>query len=119
MKKLNDINAALCQFVDAASKHAEASQTGDYKIANKSYKEIANAYTFLKDHDSLLVLLDYLDHKSTGVRIWAATYVLPINEKKGIATLEDVGKSTQGILSSTAKTTLSEWLKGNLKRIYA
>ena len=57
---------------------------------------------------------DYLEHKSLEVRLWAAYYLLPINEEKAINVLKAITKQ-QGIIATTAEITLNEWRKGNLK----
>lgn len=114
MTKINDVDSALAVFEDAAAKHAEATEQGDYKKGNKHYKNIAEAIGFLKNNDLLTRLESYLRHTSVGVRIWSATYLLPIREAEGIKTLEEIS-SSPGIHAMSAKTTLSEWKKGNLK----
>lgn len=114
MKKFEDIETALSQFLEAAIKHAEASEKGDYKTANKCYSVISKTCTYLRDSGALLELVQFLNHPSVGVRIWTATFLLPVKESDGIGTLERIVEEN-GIHSLTAKTTLSEWRKGNLK----
>ena len=114
MIKITNIATALSLFEEAAIKHAEATEQGDYKTANKSYALIIKAINFLKEHNELTVLLTFLNHTSAGVRSWAATYLLPIKENEAIKVLEDLVKRTD-IHSLDAEATLSEWRKGNLK----
>ena len=113
MKKIKDISEALNLFQDAAIKHAEATEQGDYKIANKNYDTIAKTIEFLKQHNAICSLLEYLNHNSIGVKIWAATYLLPTNEKEATQVLEQIIRE-KGIQSFDAKMVLSEWGKGNL-----
>jgi len=113
MKKIKDIEAALDQFEDAATKHAEATEIGDYKTGNKCYVVIVRILAFLKEQDQVLALSKFLDHASVGVRMWAATFLLPFREEEGIKTLEQIAEE-DGIHSLTAATTLKEWRKGNL-----
>lgn len=105
--------AALIDFENAATSHAEANETGDYKNANKSYKIIARSVEALKMNNQLLMLGKFLDHPSVGVQIWSARYLLPIEEQKAIAVLNNLS-SNPGIHALIAETTLSEWRKGNL-----
>jgi hypothetical protein len=114
MTKIKDITTALTLFQEAASKHSEATAQGDYKAGNKCHATIVKAMTFLKEQGEALALLKFLNHASVGVRMWAATYLLPIKENEGIEALEQIAAQA-GIHSLTAKTTLSEWRKGNLK----
>lgn len=114
MTKIKDTAAALLQFEEAASKHAEATEQGDYKTGNKCYAIIAKVISFLKEQNEMQKLSEFLNHNSVGVRIWAATYLLPILESEGLRVLKQIAGGT-GIHSFTAKTTVSEWEKGNLK----
>jgi hypothetical protein len=114
MTKIKDIATALNLFVEAATRHGEATEQGDYKTANKNYAIIAKVVTFLKERTELYSLLQFLDHSSDGVKGWAATYLLPIEELRAIRALEEIAKGS-GIGSLDAETTLSEWRKGNLK----
>ena len=114
MTKITDIDMALLTFEEASIKHAEATEQGDFKTGNKNYVIIAKIITFLKEHNSIDKLSEFLNHSSIGVRMWAATYLLPIKETEGLQVLNQIASET-GILSFIAKTTVSEWEKGNLK----
>jgi hypothetical protein len=114
MTKIKDTSEALTLFEGAALKHAEATEQGDYKAGNKCYAVITKAVMFLKEQGDVQKLSDFINHNSVGVRIWAATYLLPVLEDEGIRALEQIA-GLPGIHSLTAKTTLSEWRNGNLK----
>jgi len=113
MIKIKDISTALSLFEDAAKKHAEATREGDYKTGNKNYNKVIKAVSYLKEQDSIDELLSYLNHDVIGVRLAAATYLLPKHEKKGTEVLEAISKSSD-FFSFIAQTTLNEWRKGNL-----
>ena len=113
MSKPEKIENILNMFEDAANKHAEATTMGDYKTVNKSYTIIANAVSKLKSQNQLESLSLFLDSSSDGVKIWAATHLLPLHEKKAISVLEEIEKQG-GIFSLDAETTLDEWRKGTL-----
>lgn len=114
MKKIEDIETALNLFEKAAIQHTQGTEQGDYKLANKNYVAIVKAVDFLKEQDKVSTLEIFLNHASIGVRVWAAAYLLSVNEKVAVQTLEQISEGT-GIISANAKITLSEWLKGNLK----
>jgi hypothetical protein len=114
MKKIKDKETALSLFEEAAIKHAEATKQGDYKTCNKSYKIISKAIMFLKEHNEITSLSKFLNYSSVGVRVWAAIFLLPVEEIKATNTLEQI-ESEKGFFSFEAKMTLSEWRKGNLK----
>lgn len=114
MTKIEDIKTALRLFEDAAAKQAEATENGNYKLGNKCYDQIVNAIAFLKEHDAIDSLLNFLDNSSVSVRMWAASSLLPKYEKESIRVLEIIAAGS-GIHSLTAETTLTEWKEGNLK----
>lgn len=111
---MKDITTALKFFEEAATRHACATEKGDYKMGNLYYNKILKAIALLKKENAIDNLLKLLNNSSIGVRIWAATYILPYYEYEAIRVLEEISKS-QDIHSLTAKTTIDEWKKGNLK----
>lgn len=113
MKTINSIDMAIYQFKDSSHKHGVATETGNYKLGNKYYKDIISAIDYLKKSNAINVLEMLLSDSSIGVRLWAASYMLAVDEECAVNTLEDIIK-TDGIHSLTAETTLSEWRDGNL-----
>lgn len=111
---IQNTDTALEIFEEAATSHSNAIETGDYKVANKSYDRIIVAAAFLKQEGKIRLVSKFLNHASSGVRSWAAAYLLPIQEQDAIRVLESVAKG-KGLLSFEAEMTLSEWRKGNLK----
>ncbi len=111
---MKDLENALTKFETAAENHEKASETGDYKTGNKNYKELIKAVNYLKAQNEILLLSKFFDHSSVGVRIWAATYMLPIKEDEATKVLENIAKE-DNFHAFTAKLTLQEWQKGNLK----
>jgi hypothetical protein len=111
---MKDMTTVLSLFEHAASKHAEAAEEGNYKTANKCYATLSKAVTLLKQEDKISALLEFLNHQSVGVRMWAARYLLPISENDAVQTLNQIA-SQGGIHSFTARVTLEEWHKGHLK----
>lgn len=113
-KKADSIETSLLIFEEFAKIHGESSEHGDHKIANEAYKEINKAVSFLKKNNEIYRLNIFLDHESFGVRLWAATYLLPIEELMAKNVLDAIVRRG-GILAFTAKNTLAEWRKGTLK----
>jgi hypothetical protein len=112
--KIKNLEIAFALFEESAIKHAEATEQGDYKTGNKNYKSIAKVIDYLKLNNQLLSLKQFLNHSSVGVRMWSATYLLPLVENESLKVLNDIS-NIPGIHSLTAKTIISEWEKGNLK----
>lgn len=116
MIKITNTTTALSVFEEAAIKHGTATVQGDFKTANKSYKNIVKAVSFLKEQNEILSLLHFLNHPATSIRLWSATYLLPVRENEAIKALEAISISSN-TSSLDASMTLSEWQKGNLKTL--
>ncbi len=114
LKPIKDIQTALALFQEAATKHAEETEQGKYKTGNKRYDEIMAVVKFLTQNNSMQCLHSFLSPNSVGVRLWAASFLLPTHEKESIRVLKEIQR-IDGILSLVAETTLSEWRKGKLK----
>lgn len=103
-------------FKEAARVHGEATETEEYKLGNKNYHLIFKVITYLKEIDQIDCLNQFLDDPNLNIRVWAATYLLPINEKRALETLNEASKGN-GIISFNAKVTIDEWKKGHLKSL--
>ena len=114
MKKIIDIQTALEFFQKAATNHAEATEQGDYKTANKNYHEILKAIGFLKNKGAINILSNLLSSPSIGVRLWAARFLLPIYGTESVEILTEIA-NTESIHSLSAETTIKEWLNGTLE----
>jgi hypothetical protein len=108
------IEKALKTFEEEAKKHAECTEKGNYKSGNICYSKIVKSVSVLRNENLVSKLSIFLNSSSIGVRLWSATFLLPINEKDSLRVLEEITKNLD-IHSSTAKYTLSEWRLGNLK----
>lgn len=113
MKNIKNIEVALKLFEEASINQAKATEEGDYKKGNKYYDEIIRIGSFIKSEGAVNALKRLLSHSESGVRIWAAGYLLSVDEEAAIKVLDEVAKSS-GIQSLIAETTLKEWKKGNL-----
>lgn len=113
--KFKNIEQAIIAFKKNAELHGKATLTGEYKVVNKSYKEMQKAKEFLLSENKLDDLQCLLNDSSSSVISWAASYLLfsekysELSQKK----LEDIG-SGSGILASDARQILEEWKLGNL-----
>lgn len=114
MERIGKTESAYKKFKEAAIKHAEATEMGNYEIANKCYCVIADNARYLKDTNNLELLSELLKSEYVGVRMWAATYLLPVCEHEAIHILQAIADG-DNIHSLTAKTTIDEWINGNLE----
>ena len=114
MNNINSINTTINVFIEEADKHAVATLNGDYKMANKSYNKIVRSIKLLKEKNELNKLLPFLKHKSVGVQIAVATFLLPYNTDECLKKLEDIAMRSD-IQGLNAATIISEWKKGSLE----
>ncbi len=111
---MKDLESALAKFEAAAENQVKATESGDYKTGNKNYDIIIDLMNFLKEQNKINVLSTYFNHPSIGVRMWAAVYMLSIQEKEAKSVLKKIAEES-GINATMARITLEEWQKGNLK----
>jgi HEAT repeat protein len=109
------VSNAVEKFIEASIQHGVGTETGNSKLANKSYKVIKKNYDIIKENDLVNVLINLLEHENISVKLWAASYMLNIETEKAIAALKEVIGSKSPLISFSAEMTLSEWEKGNLK----
>jgi hypothetical protein len=105
--RLKNTESAIKLFRESAIIHEESTQEGNYKIGNKAHDKIIEALRYLFINNKMNELLPLLDDSSNGVKVWAATYLLPMYEDKAINTLKTIN-------SFTANIVLDEWNKGCL-----
>lgn len=102
------------QFIHGSISYAEGVLAANSKKANRSYHQIHEAAAKLRRADSLLVLQSLLRSEHVSVKIWAATYLLPIVETEAKEALLEI-KDSGSILAFDARMTLEQWESGNLK----
>ena len=106
----NDIE----KFVEACILKGEADEMGNSSKGNKYYKTIESIYNHLKANNRLNELAILLNHEQPYVKLWSSAYMLPITPIESQKVLEELS-GIKTIIGFTAKMTLKEWLKGNLK----
>lgn len=107
----------VVMYTEAARVHATATESGDYKKANRAADLLAAIYAELRrrGQKSQMALLPLLSHDDPGVRGWAASHALEFSASDGQRVLEDLIATNKGFLGLDAKTTLEEWRKGRLR----
>jgi hypothetical protein len=120
MKKSQAKKAGIDELLDAYEQAAviagKATESGDYKANNKAVDTIQAVYAELRSRgpEARRALLGLLGHEDPGVRLWAASHALDFSPGDGEPVLEELCSVGQ-LLGFSAKTTLQEWRKGNLK----
>lgn len=111
-----NIDQLLRLYADAATRHAVATENGDYRSANREHDTIAAVYRELRKRGSeaQMELIPLLDHPDLGVKAWVASHALEFAPERGKQALEELANQP-GLLGHTARTTLLEWFKGRLR----
>jgi hypothetical protein len=114
--KIRALEEIIEEYVNTCLKSDESLETGDYKTGNKCYKVIQKIRNELKSNtDYGIEKLEYLlGHPNEYVRLTTAVSFLPINPQKAEEVLSEIS-SKRGLNAFTAKMTLEEWHKGNIK----
>ncbi len=111
------LTEALAAFEEAASAHSAATDNGDARKANRNWKRVVRAVSVLHKQNAIPQLFPLLGHLTAGVQVWAASYLLPVDEQMATIVLEEVANSN-GIQSLGAGIVLEEWRAGRLKLVY-
>lgn len=112
---MNDIEKIIKEYIKAATKHGEATEEGKHSLANKQYRIIEKNIDRLKSiENGINKLENLLEHQSDYVKLWSARYLLFSQEEKAKGTLLQLTNKS-GFLGFTAKITLDEWDKGNIR----
>ena len=114
--KKAELEELIKAYSEAAKIQGESTENGDYKTGNKASDLLSAIYAELKrrGHDAQAALLPLLHNDDPGIRLWAASHAMEFSPSEGkpvLKALIPIGK----FLGLCAKTTLSEWKKGNLK----
>jgi hypothetical protein len=113
-QSFNDIEEAIKVIIESSQKHANATLTGDYKIANKNYYLIKNAVDFLIGNDGIEKLRELLTYNDVSVKVWAASFLLKKDDQKAVAVLQEIESKSIPHHSFDAKILLQEWRKRKL-----
>lgn len=106
MNRIKDIESALSLFLEAATMQAEATESGDYKRANKMYDRIIKSVNYLTEHNALGMIEQCLYNENIGIKLWSASFLLSSSIAKNI--LEEIANGDYGIHSLTAKMILKQ-----------
>ena len=106
---MTDACTPIQRYRNAAKRHGEATDAGDYRAANDAHDQLAEALEELNTIPRGLDALDaLLDDQDTSVRCWAAAHLLPTGSKRAIDALEGLANGT-GIIAFDAKQVLKQW----------
>ena len=104
-------------YVNAAILHLERLEAGDSRGSNAAHDHLIKSIRAIRNYDDRgkSFLSGLLSHENENVRLWSASHLLPLQEKKALDELQYLTKSAiSSIVRSSAEVTSSEWRKGTL-----
>lgn len=104
-------------FAELAARHGKEIVNGDSTAANRTHAQLSSLAGSIPTESRCECLAPLCRHADASVRMWAATYLLPIDEALATDVLMKIKNEEQSILSLTAKTTLDMWKKGMLQNV--
>lgn len=119
MSKLNthgmDTATLIARYRTAAAAHGAATESGDYRTANRNHDLLAQIYSELRIRgaEAQHQLLTFLDDIDPHVRAWAAAHALEFAAQRGEQVLRRLA-ADRGVVGLNAEMTLQEWSKGSL-----
>ena len=103
--KLEEI---VSTYVNAAIVNGD--ENSSTQAANKAHDRLLDVYIELRKlpDRGKEVLSALINHENLSVKTWAATHLLPIDEKNAVQVLEEASREP-GLGAITAKIVLQEW----------
>ncbi len=109
---------AIESYITNAILHGKYTEAGDSKNTNIAHDKLIKSYKILKKQDSSLKqLIPLLQDNDISVRAWAATHLLPIDEKLALPVLEQLSKMNS-FIGLSAEMTIESWKSGTLNLDY-
>lgn len=113
--KIKTREEAIRTIIESSEKHAEATNTGDYKTCNKNYTLIKKGVDYIMEKGEIESLRELLNYDSVSVKLWVASFLIKLNDKKAVEVVEYIASQSIRHHSFDARILLEEWKKGNLK----
>jgi len=111
------VEELIRRYADAAREHAAASESGDFRTANRAHDRITRIHHVLYERGAAAQreLRTLLQHDEASVRLWAALHSLAVAPAEAEAVLEEIAGGAPSLLRLSAEMTLSEWRSGQLR----
>lgn len=129
-KEFKNAEEALEKFGECASIRATALNQGVSRVANKMIDEERRCVLYLYEHHQIERLLPCLKNENPGIRMDAASILLPyfeqelmnkVRSKECVDTLFEIAKEKDncyGFVGIIAEITLDQWKKGMLSLLW-
>jgi HEAT repeat protein len=106
----------VLEFQSAAADHGAGKVGGNADATNEAFDRMIAVVKELRKHDDKgrAILMSCLQSDDPAVRSAAATYLLPLDEPRAVAVLEDVARVREPLIGFSAEMVLREWKAGRL-----
>jgi hypothetical protein len=106
----------ISEYREHAVGHTAASESGEYEVGNEHHDKLFAVVGRIRATGQIanLALLTLLEDEAAGVRCWAATHCLIVDEHRARQALRDLF-SHPSIAGFNAQMVLQEWDKGSLE----
>lgn len=108
-----DIRGLINEVKDLCVEHGRVLDEGDSVSANNLHKKISNIFNEIIANGLVSELMELLKNDDENVKLWAASYLLSIEEKLAISVLSQVEKSDR-LIGLEATIIKDMWNKGML-----
>jgi hypothetical protein len=112
--EFDNIEAAINAITKSSIIHAQATEKGDYKTANKNYHIIKDAIDYAKANGGSKQISELLEGEEVSVKVWVASFLLKEGETKSIRILEEIASKSIPLHSFNARMVLQEWKQGKI-----
>jgi hypothetical protein len=102
------------EFIPLAEEYGVGIAAGNDKVANAAHRRLTKLLRSTDPSTRQAVLPALCQHHCASVRLWAATYLLDLDEALASSTLAQCIQDRSAI-GLTAEVTLDTWKSGSLK----
>jgi len=107
----------VASFAETASEHGQFMASCDPKRANAKFDQMARLYGELRRRGggAQRQLLALMKSDNPYIRLYAATYTLDFEPDQALPVLDEILRTEEGTLKFTARMTLEQWHKGEMR----
>lgn len=108
------------EFVTSAIAHHELSVSGDRTGSNTAHKRVSTAMKAISQQQDkgAYFLTEAIKDDRASVRLWAATYLLPIDSQAALSTLNAIKDGDcPWQIQAIAEVVIDQWRNGRLELI--
>ena len=98
----------LNEYASLAAEHGDATESGDYRSANRAADKLATIHEQLASLGEEESIGSLLSHTHPGVRCWAATHVMRLRPREAREVLEALAATKRSLIGMSAQMVLQQ-----------